>query len=71
MMESPTHAAHQDSLLEQAAAAGFELATRVTDTGQVIWEWRNGLGPRPQFVSERVARHWMYDWLAQGQNRKS
>ena len=56
--------ANQDLLLERAAQAGFELVTRVTDTGQVVWEWSSGTGPRPQFVSERVARYWMFDWLA-------
>ena len=28
--------ANQDLLLERAAQAGFELVTRVTDTGQVV-----------------------------------
>ena len=58
-------AAHHDELLERAARAGFELVTRVSDTGQVIWEWRRGIEPRPQFVSERVARYWMFNQLAQ------
>lgn len=63
--QKTNHAVHDDPLLERAAHAGFELVTRVTDTGQVIWEWRNGLAPRPQFLSERIAVYWMYGWLAQ------
>ncbi len=47
----------------RAADAGFELVTRETDIGQIVWEWRRGTEPRPQFVSERVARHWMSTWL--------
>ena len=65
-MDSPGgNAADRDALLERAAGAGFELTTREIDTGQVVWEWRRGAGPAPQFVSERVARHWMFEWLDQ------
>ncbi len=63
MHEQPNET-HSDPLVEQAARAGFELVTRRTDTDQFIWEWRNGLAPRPQFVSERMARYWMEGWLA-------
>ena len=56
---------HPDPLIERARQAGFELATRDTDTGQAVWEWRRGDEPRPQFVTERVARHWMFRWLDQ------
>ncbi len=52
-----------DTLMERAARAGFQLITSETDTGQVVWEWRRGVEARPQFVSERVARHWMFKWL--------
>jgi hypothetical protein len=52
-------------LLERAAHAGFELVTRTTDTGQTVWERHRGLEPRPQFVTERVARYWMLKWLEQ------
>jgi hypothetical protein len=62
---------NEDSLLELAARAGYELATRQTDTGQVVWEWQNGAGPRPQFVSERLAHHWMTDWLAEASPARS
>ena len=56
---------HPDSLIERARRAGFELVTRNADTGQTVWEWRRGDEPRPQFVTERVARHWMFRWLDQ------
>ncbi len=59
--ESPPDA---DTLLVDAAALGFELVTYQSDSDQTIWEWRQGDGPRPQFVTERVARQWMADWLA-------
>jgi len=55
----------REALLERAACAGFELTTRETDTGQVVWEWHRGKEPVPQFVSERVARYWMFRWLDQ------
>jgi len=55
----------RDLLMERAASAGFELVSRTTETEQVVWEWRRGDEPRPQFVSERVARRWMHDWLEQ------
>lgn len=54
-----------DALLERAAELGFELVNYTTDNGQDVWEWRRGDEPRPQFVTERVARHWMFHWLAQ------
>jgi hypothetical protein len=54
-----------DPLIERARQAGFELVTCHTDTGQAVWEWRRGDEPRPQFVTERVARHWMFRWLDQ------
>ncbi|MGO9873602.1 MAG: hypothetical protein ACLPVY_07355 [Acidimicrobiia bacterium] len=52
-----------DTLMKRAALAGFQLIASETDTGQVVWEWCRGGEPRPQFVSERVARHWMFKWL--------
>jgi hypothetical protein len=50
-------------LLEKAAALGFELVSYQTEADQTVWEWRQGEGPRPQFVTERVARQWMTEWL--------
>jgi len=54
-----------DPPIWRARAAGFDLVTRTTDTGQTVWEWQRGDEPRPQFVTERVARHWMFRWLEQ------
>jgi hypothetical protein len=42
---------------------GFRLHQYDTEHGQVVWEWRRGTEPRPQFVSRRVALRWMHDWL--------
>jgi len=53
----------QDVLLERAARFGFFLESFRTESGQTVWEWRQGDGPRPQFVTERVARQWMSDWF--------
>jgi hypothetical protein len=53
----------QRGLIEQAAQLGFSLDRRTADTGQTVWEWRRGDEPRPQFVTERVAIHWMSEWL--------
>ena len=54
---------HRDNLLDVAARLGFVLVNYPTPHGQMIWEWRNGDGPRPQFVTERVARDWMAEWI--------
>jgi hypothetical protein len=62
---------HEEPLIERAGRAGYQLVSRQTDTGQVVWEWCNGHGPGPQFVSERLARDWMYDRLTQAQARRS
>ena len=53
----------QRGLIERAAELGFSLDRRTADTGQIVWEWRRGDEPRPQFVTERVAIHWMSEWL--------
>jgi hypothetical protein len=52
-----------DAVVQAAAGAGFELHHYETSTGQIIWEWRRGDDPRPQFVNRRVALRWMTDWL--------
>ncbi len=54
----------RDALLEEADRLGFELVSYHTESDQTLWEWRQGDGPRPQFVTERVARQWMAEWLA-------
>ena len=52
-----------DSLIEDAARSGFSLECYTTPSGRRVWEWRRGDEPRPQFVTERVALHWMCEWL--------
>jgi len=59
---TPSRAA--DRVLADARALGFELAAYESDAGQLIFEWRRGQEPRPQFVTRRVALHWMQDFLA-------
>jgi hypothetical protein len=52
-----------DLLIDKAASLGFALVRGVSHTGQIVREWQRGDEPRPQFASERVARHWMSEWL--------
>jgi hypothetical protein len=52
-----------DALIAAAAKDGFALVQYETPTGQVVWEWRRGHEPRPQFVTRRVALVWMEEWL--------
>ena len=58
-----------DSLLERVARSGFVLVNYLTETGQAVWEWRRGDEPRPQFVTDRVAREWMRAWLDRTESR--
>ena len=51
------------AILSRAAAIGFRLFQYETGTGRLVWEWRRGLEPRPQFVTRRVALHWMNQFL--------
>lgn len=53
-----------DALLDEAARLGFDLVSYQTESDQTVWEWRQGDGPRPQFLTQRVARQWMTEWLA-------
>lgn len=53
-----------DPVLAEAHTLGFELAAYESDAGQVIFEWRRGDEPRPQFVTRRVALQWMQEFLA-------
>ena len=53
----------QQAVITRAADAGFQLVQCETPTGQVVWEWRRGVEPRPQFVTRRVATHWMHEFL--------
>ena len=50
-------------VIARAADAGFRLVSHETDGGQLVWEWRRGAEPRPQFVTRRVAVHWMGEFL--------
>jgi hypothetical protein len=63
MMNPPVPEHEPDFVLFQAARAGFQLVQYENDTGQLIWEWRHGDEPRPQFVTRRVAIHWMTELL--------
>jgi hypothetical protein len=51
------------NVVERAADEGFQLVQFETPHGQLVWEWRRGDEPRPQFVSRRVALDYMDDWL--------
>jgi hypothetical protein len=62
-MHPPESAREEETVIADAAAAGFELVQYDTDTGQTVWEWRRGLEPRPQFVTRRIAIHWMTELL--------
>ena len=57
-------ALEEHTVLAWAADAGYRLVQCETDTGQLIWEWRHGDEPRPQFVARRVAIDWMTELLA-------
>ncbi len=54
----------EQSVVDRAADRGFRLMQHETETGQLVWEWRRGSEPRPQFVTRRVALHWMDEFLA-------
>lgn len=61
---SGNSAGDADRVLTEARTQGFELATYESDAGQLIFEWRRGDEPRPQFVTRRVALQWMQEFLA-------
>lgn len=52
------------SVIARAVKAGFRLEQYETDSGQTVWEWRRGDEPRPQFVTQRVALHWMTEFIS-------
>jgi hypothetical protein len=54
---------HDELLIVRAADEGFSLVQHETENGQIVFAWRRGTEPRPQFVSRRVALRWMHDWL--------
>ncbi len=53
-----------EAVLAQAREFGFELVSYESEAGQLIFEWRRGDEPRPQFVTRRVALVWMGEFLA-------
>ncbi|HEY3671247.1 MAG TPA: hypothetical protein VGN51_09950 [Acidimicrobiia bacterium] len=53
-----------EQVVSRAADLGFRLLQYETDNGQLAWEWQRGNEPRPQFVTRRVAIHWMAEFLA-------
>ncbi len=65
-MAAPTHRLtdeHSASVEARAAEEGFQLVQFETSEGQLVWEWRRGDDPKPQFVDRRVALHFMDDLL--------
>jgi hypothetical protein len=50
-------------VVSRAADVGFRLLQYETENGHLVWEWRRGNEPRPQFVTRRVAIHWMTEFL--------
>jgi hypothetical protein len=53
----------EPTIVRRAAEHGFQFVQYETEGGQLVWEWRRGTEPRPQFVTRRVALHWMHEWL--------
>jgi hypothetical protein len=51
------------TIIARAADLGFRLAPRDTGRGTMVWEWRLGDSPRPQFVTRRSALQWISEWL--------
>ncbi|MFN8028650.1 MAG: hypothetical protein U0W40_20530 [Acidimicrobiia bacterium] len=60
-----------ESVLARARDLGFDLVTYESSSGQLIYEWRRGDEPRPQFVTRRVALLWMDEFLAGSRLRAS
>ncbi len=54
---------HSESVEARAAEEGFQLVQFETTSGQLVWEWRRGNEPKPQFVNRRIALHYMDDLL--------
>jgi hypothetical protein len=51
------------AVIARAADEGFRFVQSETAAGTVVWEWRRGSEPRPQFSTRRVAVHWMLEFL--------
>ncbi len=52
------------AVVAHAADEGFRLVQSETPSGAIVWEWRRGTEPRPQFCTRWVAVHWMQEFLA-------
>jgi hypothetical protein len=63
MTATTRHFPDEDSIIERATAAGFQLVEYERTDGQLLYEWCRGDDPRPQFVSRRVALNYMADRL--------
>ena len=71
VVDNPLSGLEAGAVLEAAARAGFELVDFETPEGITIWEWRQGSGPRPQFVTRRVALAWMQELLSREPARRA
>ncbi len=63
MVDPRLAALENEIVIAHAADAGFRLVRYESDNGQLVWEWRRGNEPRPQFATRRVAIHWMLEFL--------
>jgi hypothetical protein len=54
----------ESQLRPHARERGFDLIQYVTPLGQLVFEWRHGEDPGPQFLSRHLAWLWMRDRLA-------
>jgi hypothetical protein len=53
----------ESALTPRAGDAGFELVQYETPLGQLVYEWRRGKNPGPQFLTRDLALLWMVEWL--------
>jgi hypothetical protein len=54
------------ALHPRAREAAFSLVQYETSLGQLVFEWRRGEDPGPQFLTRHLALLWMVDWLERG-----
>jgi hypothetical protein len=59
-MEPPPE---EQAILSRASDVGFSLTQYETDIGQLVWEWRHGDEPGPQFIRRSIAIDWMHNRL--------
>ena len=55
----------------RARDAGFELVQYETSLGQLVYEWRRGEIPGPQFLTCHLASLWMIEWLERGPDQNA